>query len=459
MRPEPTISLLILTAAIVCTGVTSFAVHADITGDKAREVCTPERCSFDEILLQLNCTGLNCARWQTSDADDEDERTRHPDRMTTEHLLLNGNRLTTLNSLEPFGAALRTVDASHNRIASIDTEAFFFSDGLVLLDLSNNKLTIDAFRNPMTLFGLSALRTLNLSDNELGNLSVSGMFSSTSATLETLDLSGNGITEIINSALTDLTVLDSLDLSDNKIRMLSNQNFLGLVQLRVVDLSDNQLVVIPNQLFAHCSHLDVLDMQRNAIREISADAFYGLGSLTELYLDDNELPDGVPAELPPSLRKLSVNGSRAMDAVNNRTFTVSGDVGKPSPSLEWISISHCPSLRTVGPGSFGLFKALTVVQLADNPQLVSIDDRAFENTDDRLFIDFDRPRTSTPTVSVLNVSGSALSVVGEKLVDWSLVKVFDMEGNAWNCDCRMEWLHRVVTDNASLNTIVFVYTF
>jgi Leucine-rich repeat (LRR) protein len=151
--------------------------------------------------------------------------------LTAAHLSLRGNRLRSLASLQPFGATLRTVDASLNEISSIEADAFFLSDGLAELNLSSNRLEISAFRSPnsMTLFGLTALRRLDLSSNNFTELSEPDMLISTRTTLTELDLSNNVIMRIADDALADLSALESLDLSRNRIQSLTSQNFLGLV--------------------------------------------------------------------------------------------------------------------------------------------------------------------------------------------------------------------------------------
>jgi hypothetical protein len=460
--------LLIVTATFVVRDVISITAHDDnvtTTIIDEEEVCSPDRCVFNETFSLLDCTGLNCASWRidnltavgsgsgTGSIDDNQLRLR----LTAEHLSLRGNRLKSLASLQPFGAALRTVDASHNEISSIDVDAFFLSDGLTELNLSSNRLTIGAFRsqNSMTLFGLTALRSLDLSNNNFTELSQPDMLLSTRTTLVELDLSDNVIAWIADGALADLSTLESLDLSRNRIQSLTSRNFLGLTWLQRIDLSDNQLESLPDGLFAQCHRLRLLDLRRNTIRYISAEAFDGLDGLTDLLLDDNKLPDGVPAVLPPSLRSLSLDGSTELEAVSSRTFVVDTRVGKLLPSLELLSIRRCPSLVRVEPGAFGMLKRLTIVQLTDNPKLTSIDDRTFEEADSArdVWIGDAAVKRRIP-VTLLNFSGNALHGLGERLINWKSVKAFDFSGNAWNCDCHMNWMHWIDADNASLRTVV-----
>lgn len=57
---------------------------------------------------------------------------------------------------------------------------------------------------------------------------------------------------------------------------------------------------------------------------------------------------------------------------------------------------------------------------------------------------------------MLNLSGNALDGLEERLVNWSVVGKFDLSGNAWNCDCRLGWMHRVGADIDSLATVKYV---
>jgi len=379
--------------------------------------------------------------------------------LAAEHLLLSGNRLTSLMSLKPFGASLCTVDASHNEITFIVNDAFFLSDGLTDLDLSANKLTIGAFRSPtsMTLFGLMNLRRLDLSDNFLGELSERNMFSSVRTTLEQLDLSANRISKLVNNSLADLVVLESLDLSHNHIRSLTRDSFLGLSQLRRLALFDNRLVGLPDELFAQCGRLESIDLRRNSIREVSPEAFLGLHSLVELHLDDNELPNGIPATLPPSLQVLTMDGSADMTAVSDRTLVIDEAVGRPPSSLNYLSIRRCPLLTSVGAGAFGLLKRLSTLQLTDNPKLTTVDVDAFNEDISNAWRHFSDAggHRGRSAIKVLNLSGNALSRLEEKLVNWTELGTFDLSGNTWLCDCHMEWIHGLYADNSSrLDTFV-----
>ena len=118
------------------------------------------------------------------------------------------------------------------------------------------------------LAGLTALQTLNLSNNQISDISALDDLTA----LHTLDLSNNSITYI--SALTDLTALETLDLSNNHI---SNIGALaGLTGLQTLDLSNNAVNNL--SVLEYLANLQTLDLHDNDY----LDDISPLASLTNL---------------------------------------------------------------------------------------------------------------------------------------------------------------------------------
>jgi Leucine-rich repeat (LRR) protein len=321
---------------------------------------------------------------------------------------------------------------------------------LVELDLSSNRLTTDEFNknNTMVLLGLSSLRRLDMSGNQLGELSVSTMFSVVQSTLEDLDLSRNYIRFVISDALSDMESLERLNLSKNRIETIHLPNFRRLESLQSLDLSENRILNLSNSMWENCISLTVLNLSRNLIQFVEFEAFRGLHNLKELYLDENLLTATISFELPMSLRQLIIDGSRHLAAIDERSFG-----GGEWPWLERLSISRCPALTDIQPHAFGRMRRLEVVKIADNPRLTTIDELSFIDKSDVFWME----SMETSTIQMLNLSGNSLGRVDGRLVNWTNLKQFDLTGNAWQCDCHLDWLTHANVDRGSLSTLVLVF--
>lgn len=46
--------------------------------------------------------------------------------------------------------------------------------------------------------------------------------------------------------------------------------------------------------------------------------------------------------------------------------------------------------------------------------------------------------------SQLDLSYNSLNNIPENMVDWSAVPSVDLQGNPWDCSCRLQWLLEVI---------------
>jgi len=80
-----------------------------------------------------------------------------------------------------------------------------------------------------------------------------------------------------------------LDLSGNKIRYLDNSAFRKQGQLQTLNLSESMLQCIGSDIFTDCTNLRTLSLSANNIPDISRSAFYGLERLEHLDLSNNNI--------------------------------------------------------------------------------------------------------------------------------------------------------------------------
>ena len=146
--------------------------------------------------------------------------------------------------------------------------------------------------------GLTGLRTLNLFDNNLSELSAD-MFLGLEA-LEQLWLSGNRLDSIGTGVLAGLSQLKQFHLDYSPLVKLPPGTFSGLSNLRYLSLGGNRLDSLPSNLFAGLVQLEELHLDRNRLTELPAGIFSGLSALQWVSLYGNP---GAPFTLTLRLRR------------------------------------------------------------------------------------------------------------------------------------------------------------
>ena len=227
-------------------------------------------------------------------------------------LFLKNNRLTldSLSSLRCLNNLLE-LDLSYNKIESLCTDTFSQLTQLTWLNLANNKLTmLDDQQQPANYFdGLSNLKDLNLSGNQIYTFDSACIADCARNHLSRLNLSHNKMTrfyflisltrlteldlsfnEIDKNSLhvckfASLTNLSKLNLQNNKISTIT-PNILNIPQLKELDLSNNRIKMINLEGLAN---LKVLNLSNNSLKSVSATTFSSLPLLTNLNLTDNPI--------------------------------------------------------------------------------------------------------------------------------------------------------------------------
>ena len=129
------------------------------------------------------------------------------------------------------------------------------------------------------------------------------------AAITTLNLSATtpAISTLLAGDFAGLTALQTLDLSDNSISTLPASSFDGLTDLATLDLSGNSLTTLPASSFAGLTDLTNLDLSDNEFAVLPADTFKGVAGLTSLDLSGQTSANtGIILTLRPS-----INGSNA----------------------------------------------------------------------------------------------------------------------------------------------------
>lgn len=163
---------------------------------------------------------------------------------------------------------------------------------LVELDLSKNALD----RVPQCIYSVVNLQRLNLSDNEIGELSAE---TEQWQKIETLNLSRNNLTTL-PSTICKLTKLRRLYLNDNKLDFDGIPSGIGkLCSLEIFSASNNHLEMVPEGL-CRCGALKKLNLSSNRLITLP-DAIHLLSDLDQLDLRNN--PDLIMPPKPVEMQK------------------------------------------------------------------------------------------------------------------------------------------------------------
>ncbi|KAK8784426.1 hypothetical protein V5799_009204 [Amblyomma americanum] len=87
-----------------------------------------------------------------------------------------------------------------------------------------------------------------------------------------------------------------------------------------------------------------------------------------------------------------------------------------------------PKLESVQDGTFVNLMHLKVLDLSNNPALSSIEAGAF---------DIDRDNKSLEELYLAYGNLTSLSFAG---FEWCTIKVLDLRGNPWHCNCSLQWV-------------------
>ncbi|XP_012274097.1 protein artichoke [Orussus abietinus] len=305
-------------------------------------------------------------------------------------LSLSGNRLEVLRpDVFQENSRLQKLDLSGNGLAQIPHAVFTGTRELRELYASHNALT----ELPGSLYGLTALRILDLSYNELNGLSPEAL-SSLSSLLE-LKLTRNKIRELRSGAFDGLPKLSLVDLESNELMTIERGAVRALPELQALRLGKNLLQMIPGGAFMELPLLRSVELQENRLREILPDAFVDVPHLLFLNLSYNLFPD---------LQYVGLEGLT---------------------SLEVLDLSH-NRLSRVASESLANMEWLVELKMDDN----------------RICGILGSPFDDMPRLRVLSLRSNRMASVAENAFKKlrSNIAVLDIDGNPLSCTCGMLWL-------------------
>ena len=278
--------------------------------------------------------------------------------------------LESLSIKTPSKSREQTTEEGFDSMLRIQVDAFYGVDKLKLLDLSQNRIQLFPVN---TLCPLNNLKTLNVSKNEIQSLfdivvtngclgsvqtldvsynKISGILDYTRlevwSSVSTLLLNNNNIEHITGDALNMLKItLRKLDLSENKLSglpedLFSEAHYISWINLAKnlisdlgrnifehqrdtlthLDVSKNRLSLLDKNVFANLSKIKVLDLSHNQLETLHPRAFEGLKLLNDLNLGRNQITNFHPILFSDlsNLKSLVLSGNR-LSSININTFS------------------------------------------------------------------------------------------------------------------------------------------
>lgn len=244
-------------------------------------------------------------------------------RLTTDNMENPPCRTYTLNGL-------LHMDCSNRGLKELPNELNYSAQVLIL---SNNNF----WSFPAQLINFLQVETLDLSGNYLSQPIPD--YLQKWENLHTLNLSNN-LYETWTTTGRYYTIR-SLDLSKNKINIVDERAFAAMPSLHFLDLSENRIYDLPSEVFIEAHNLDSLILSRNyfsdvpdfispslrilhlsscQISNINVDCMVGMSSLLEIDLSMNQIediPDNLTAQTLQDLN-LSYN---SINSLTDRTFS------------------------------------------------------------------------------------------------------------------------------------------
>lgn len=214
------------------------------------------------------------------------------------HLSLKNNQLEKINEfLLQNNTNLMSLDLSQNRqIRPLPPNLLRGLSQLANLTVAYCNMSLISEDLSLFLRNVPNLATLDMKGNQLGNLTISGLFAWNSK-LTKLDLSSNRITTIDKNIFgQNSSQLLEINLNKNYLQEIPENMFSYTRQLRILQVSNNRLAQILPTTFISLKQLEEINLSRNQISTLNNHANnqlpFGLGGhLRKIVLSYNRLED------------------------------------------------------------------------------------------------------------------------------------------------------------------------
>lgn len=316
---------------------------------------------------------------------------------------------------------LRTLNLEENKLAEVPTDALANLQNLTSLSLARNLLT--RVRDK-AFDGCQSLESIDLSGNGLTENLEALAFRGLEGTLQNVTIVSCQLRDRSLEALRPLWVLRRLNLQNNDLANLPYEFFTSMTSLRQLNLDSNRLTAIYQNTFGGLiDALQTLHLGHNPIFFLASGALAPLTTLQELYLEGltalrlnheslsaqrNTLATLSLSQTPLGDSVWSVitglSALKILDLSSIGATSVPDGTFRSSPGLQSIDLS-LNNISSIGRGSFsGLEDSLSNIRLNSN-QITTLDPCSF--------------------AELRRLNYTRLGLAGNQLV----------------CDCRLKWLY------------------
>ncbi|XP_023810762.1 leucine-rich repeats and immunoglobulin-like domains protein 1 [Oryzias latipes] len=407
--------------------------------------CTCDGDSVDCSRLELTATPLDLpARTVSLNLGHNKLTSINPEAFASlpnlRELHLDHNELTSIPDLGHFASRIVSLYLHHNNIRSIDGRRIRELVSVETLDLSNNEIT--ELRGHCFPAGLQ-IRDLYLSNNKISVLEL-GALDRLGSSLQVLRLSRNRISQIPIRAF-QLPRLTQLELNRNRIRQIEGLTFQGLSSLEVLKLQRNSISKLTDGAFWDLAKMKVLHLEYNNLTEVNSGSLYGLTSLTQLFLSNNSIarinPDGL--KFCQRLRELNLSYNN-LTRLDEGSLAMLGD-------LHTLRLGH-NSISQINEGAFRGLKAVRILELDHNDISGTIEDTngAFSGLDrlNKLTLFGNKIKSvakeafsGLESLEHLNLGENPIrSIQPDAFSKMRNLKNLIMDSNSFLCDCQLQWL-------------------
>ncbi|XP_012587726.1 PREDICTED: leucine-rich repeats and immunoglobulin-like domains protein 3 [Condylura cristata] len=195
---------------------------------------------------------------------------------------LNNNELRTIPNLGPASANITLLSLAGNRIAEILPEHLTPFQSLETLDLSGNNIS-----ELKPAFPPLHLKYLYINSNRVSWMEP-GYFDNLANTLLVLKLNRNRLSAI-PPKMFRLPQLQHLELNRNKIKNVDGLTFQGLGALKALKMQRNGVTTLMDGAFWGLSAMEILQLDHNNLTEVTKGWLYGLLALRDLHVSHNAI--------------------------------------------------------------------------------------------------------------------------------------------------------------------------
>lgn len=252
-------------------------------------------------------------------------------------------------------------------ISDLDPGLLTYLPQLDSLEISNSLLT-----HLVPVCSAGHLRVLNISGNNFPSLENAGLNCPDGvATLETLDINRNSLTEIPDWLDQSLPNLHHLGIADNYISLAEESPFRDLQKLTLLDITNNSLTSISSKFFKGCSNLLILGISRNRMSALPRSLLGNLSVLQQLEIGEMNLDDHAWMELAELRQLVHLNMS------SNALTSINADVMSQFLRLQYCYLDH-NKIASFPKAAFEYQLKLNTLDLSFN-EILEIPSGAFKN--------------------------------------------------------------------------------